>query len=55
MKFPVAVAVFNAAGSLNPGMTGYAKIEVGERTLLERAIRKAMSVVRVEFWSWWLW
>jgi len=55
MQFPVAVAVFNAAGSLNPGMTGYAKIEVGERTLLERAIRKAMSVVRVEFWSWWLW
>jgi multidrug efflux pump subunit AcrA (membrane-fusion protein) len=55
MHFPVAVAVFNAAGALTPGMTGYAKIEVGERTLAERAVRKLMSVVRVEFWSWWLW
>lgn len=55
MQFPVAVAVFNAHGKLTPGMSGYAKIEVGERTLFQRAIRKVMSVVRVEFWSWWLW
>ncbi len=55
MHFPVAVAVKNNESKLTQGMTGYAKIDVGEKTLAGRAARKALSVIRVEFWSWWLW
>ena len=55
MHFAVAVAVKNSESRLTQGMTGYAKIDVGERTLLGRAARKVLSVIRVEFWSWWLW
>jgi multidrug resistance efflux pump len=55
MHFPVAVVVKNTEVRLTQGMTGYAKIEVGEKTLIGRAARKVLSVIRVEFWSWWLW
>jgi multidrug efflux pump subunit AcrA (membrane-fusion protein) len=55
MHFPIAVAVKNSEARLTQGMTGYAKIDVGEKTLLGRAARKVLSVIRVEFWSWWLW
>ncbi len=52
-SFPVSVLVANTEGQLSKGMTGYAKIEVGEASLAVLAYRKVLSNIRVEFWSWW--
>ena len=51
--FMVSVVADNSDGLLNDGMTGYAKIEVGKKSLFGLASRKVASFVRVEFWSWW--
>jgi multidrug efflux pump subunit AcrA (membrane-fusion protein) len=51
--FMVSVVAENAEGLLYDGMTGYAKIEVGKKSLFGLAARKIASFVRVEFWSWW--
>ena len=37
---------------LKPGMTGYAKIYCGRRSIFQLATRRAMSWVRTEFWTW---
>jgi hypothetical protein len=52
-SFPVSVVVANVDGLLHKGMTGYAKIEIGETSLSTLAYRKILSNLRVEFWSWW--
>ena len=51
--FMVSVVAENIDGLLYDGMTGYAKIEVGKKSLFGLALRKVASFVRVEFWSWW--
>ncbi len=51
--FPVSVIVENEDNLLQKGMTGYAKIEIGDSSLYKMSLRKLMSFVRVEFWSWW--
>ncbi|MFQ5499064.1 MAG: hypothetical protein ACE5FH_05285 [Candidatus Zixiibacteriota bacterium] len=51
--FPVSVVVDNSDGTLQDGMTGYAKIDVGESSLFHLAARKVMGLFRVEFWSMW--
>ncbi len=51
--FPVSVLVENDDGRLRSGMSGYAKIECGETSLLALIAREIASQVRVEFWSWW--
>jgi putative peptide zinc metalloprotease protein len=51
--FPVSVLVVNSDDLLQNGMTGFAKIEVGEASLVSLAYRKLLSNLRVEFWSWW--
>jgi len=52
-RFPVTVVVDNPDGTLRSGMSGYAKIEAGAASLAWLAWRKAMSVLKVEFWSLW--
>ncbi|MFH2047906.1 MAG: site-2 protease family protein [bacterium] len=51
--FPVSVIIENGDNLLQKGMTGYAKIEIGNSSLYKIAARKLMSFIRVEFWSWW--
>lgn len=51
--FPVSVIVDNKDGRLRRGMTGFAKIECGETSLIRLIGRKIASETRVEFWSWW--
>ncbi len=51
--FMVSVVAENPENLLYEGMTGYAKIEVGKKSLFGLAARKITSFVRVEFWSWW--
>jgi biotin carboxyl carrier protein len=48
-----AVAAFHNSGDLAAGMSGYAKITAGHRTLASRVIRRVMRFIRIEFWSWW--
>ncbi len=38
---------------LKPEMTGYCKIQCGQRRLLDVLTRRITGYVRVEFWSWW--
>ncbi len=52
-EFPVSVVTDNSNGLLQKGMTGYAKIHIGETSLAELLSRKLASFIRVEFWSWW--
>ncbi len=51
--FAVSVVVDNANLLLHKGMTGYAKIESGQITVVGWLLRKIASFIRVEFWSWW--
>lgn len=52
-EFTVTVSVDNTEGVLLEGMTGYAKIHVGEASLARLLLRKLTSNLRVEFWSLW--
>jgi len=52
-RFPVTVLLDNSDHILRRGMTGYAKIRVGEASLAKLLLHKITSTVRVEFWSWW--
>ena len=51
--FKVSVVIENEKDMLRKGMTGYAKIEVGETSLFNIILHRIASVVRVEFWSLW--
>ena len=51
-RFPVAVVVDNEDGILHDGMSGYAKIETGRTSIVSLVLRRLLSVIRVEFWSW---
>ena len=49
----MALLFDNPDHKLKPGMSGYAKIEVGEKSLFGLALDKLGSLIRVEFWSLW--
>ena len=49
----VEVDLPNTDRLLRPGMTGYARIAVGDRRAVEVLTRRVRRYVRVEFWSWW--
>lgn len=51
--FRVSAIVDNEGNLLNKGMTGYAKIEVGKISIFDLLLRRLLSILRVEFWSWW--
>lgn len=51
-RFNVVAIVDNAEYSLHNGMTGYARIEVGESSVMSLFYQKTLSKLRVEFWSW---
>lgn len=52
-RFMVTVQLDNSDGALTSGVSGYAKIVVGKRSLAAQGLRKLKSLLRVEFWSLW--
>ena len=46
--FPVVIVFDNSEDLLRDGMTGYAKIETGETSLVGIGLRRALSVLKVE-------
>jgi multidrug efflux pump subunit AcrA (membrane-fusion protein)/Zn-dependent protease len=52
-RFLVITEMPNEVGKLKPGMSGFAKIECGKRSVLALISRRMVQFVRVEFWSWW--
>ena len=51
--FMVATLYENPSAKLKAGMSGYAKVEVGESSLFLILLDKFGSLIRVEFWSLW--
>jgi putative peptide zinc metalloprotease protein len=49
----VEVDLTNAEQLLRAKMTGYARIDVGERRAVDVLTRRLRRYIRVEFWSWW--
>jgi multidrug resistance efflux pump len=49
----VATLIDNADLRLKSGMTGYAKIDCGTRSLAEVLAHGTVGALRVEVWSWW--
>jgi multidrug resistance efflux pump len=49
----VTIEVRNEDGLLKPNLTGYARIDSGERNALDVLTRRIRRFVRLEFWSWW--
>lgn len=52
-RFLVTSEIANAQGMLKPGMSGFAKVGCGQRTILSLIMRRTIQFFRVEFWSWW--
>lgn len=51
-RFLVTTEIPNPNRQLKPGMSGFARIECGKRSLLALATRQIVQFFRVEFWSW---
>ncbi len=51
--FPVTCKIENKDHLLKPGMTGYAKVFCGKRSLFTILTRRIVRYFRVEVWSWW--
>jgi putative peptide zinc metalloprotease protein len=51
--FPVTCKIENPDRLLKPGMTGYAKVFCGKRSLFTLLTRRIVRYFRVEVWSWW--
>jgi putative peptide zinc metalloprotease protein len=51
--FPVTCKIENPEHILKPGMTGYAKVFCGKRSLFTLLTRRIVRYFRVEVWSWW--
>jgi HlyD family secretion protein len=51
--FPVTCKIENKDYLLKPGMTGYAKVYCGKRSLFSLLTRRIARYLRVEVWSWW--
>ena len=52
-SFSVTTEIENDSGLLKPGMTGMAKIVVGERRIRDVIARRLARTFKVEVWSWW--
>lgn len=50
--FPVYATLDSETSALRPGMQGYAKIEVDQRSMLFNWYRQAMNWLRIKAWSW---
>jgi putative peptide zinc metalloprotease protein len=51
--FPVTCKIENKDYLLKPGMSGYAKVYCGKRSIFNLLTRKIVNYLRVEVWSWW--
>ena len=51
--FRVTCKIENQNHSLKPGMSGYAKIYCGKKSIFNILTRRIVSYLRVEVWSWW--
>ncbi|MCK4385713.1 MAG: efflux RND transporter periplasmic adaptor subunit, partial [candidate division Zixibacteria bacterium] len=51
--FRVTCKIKNEDRLLKPGMSGYAKIYCGKRSIFNLLTRRIVSYLRVEVWSWW--
>jgi putative peptide zinc metalloprotease protein len=51
--FRVTCKIKNEDHLLKPGMSGYAKIYCGKRSIFNLLTRRIVSYLRVEVWSWW--
>jgi putative peptide zinc metalloprotease protein len=51
--FPVTCKIENEDYLLKPGMSGYAKVYCGKRSIFNLLTRKIVNYLRVEVWSWW--
>jgi multidrug resistance efflux pump len=51
--FYVTCKIENRNRLLKPGMSGYAKIYCGKKTIFNLLTRKIVRYLRVEIWSWW--
>ncbi len=51
--FRVTCKIKNQDHLLRPGMSGYAKIYCGKRSIFNLLTRRIVSYFRVEVWSWW--
>ena len=51
--FRVTCKIENESYLLKPGMSGYAKIYCGKRSIFNLLTRRIVSYLRVEVWSWW--
>jgi len=51
--FRVTCKVENKNHLLKPGMSGYAKIYCGKRSIFNLLTRRIVNYLRVEVWSWW--
>ena len=49
----VEVELDNPDRVLRPKMTGYARIDAGDRRAIDVLTRRVRRYIRVEFWSWW--
>ena len=49
----VVTKLDNPSLLLKPEMTGNAKINAGDRRILDLMTRRFARYLRVEFWSWW--
>lgn len=49
----VTTEISNPDLALMPGMTGYGKINAGDRSIFDIITRRMVRYFRVEFWSWW--
>ena len=49
----VRIAVDNPDGLLRPNLTGFARIDAGDRKALDAVTGGVRRFVRLEFWSWW--
>jgi putative peptide zinc metalloprotease protein len=51
--FPVTCKIENKDYLLKPGMSGYAKVYCGKRSIFNLLTREIVNYLRVEVWSWW--
>jgi putative peptide zinc metalloprotease protein len=51
--FRVSCKIENENRLLKPGMSGYAKIYCGKKSIFDLLTRRIVSYFRVEVWSWW--
>lgn len=51
--FKVTCKIENENHLLKPGMSGYAKMYCGKRSIFNLLTRRIVSYLRVEVWSWW--